>query len=512
MFSDSEPTPLRIGIGGIHIECSTFTPHVTRDDDFDVRRGDDLLARYPFIAGGPARWAEGVDWVPLVHARAVPGGPVAPDTYQRLKAELLDRLAQAGPLDGVLLDLHGAMFVPGYDDIEADLVAAVRRRVGEGTLLSAATDLHGNVTEELASYLDLATAHRLAPHEDAWLTRERAARLLVDCLRRQVRPVMAWVRVPVLLPGEKTSTRREPARSLYAGLADIERLPGVLDAAIWVGYAWADEPRSSAAVVVTGTGEEVVLAQAARLAERYWAVRDEFEFVGPTGTAEEAIAAALDSPQWPFVISDSGDNPTAGGAGDVPYLLAKLLADHAIARLDRGVIYASIVDPAAVHACAQAGLGAQVELSVGGRLDTGHGQPARVSGQVRALVDDEAGGQVAVVAAGAVQVILTSRRKPYHLIEDFTRLGLDPHRVGVVVVKIGYLEPELQQLAQGWMIALTPGGVDQDLLRLGHRRLVRPLYPFDPDMPAPDLRPRLVPGRPRPVPGASPDPALPWGS
>ena len=490
---------LRIGIGGIHIECSTFTPHLSTDDDFDVRRGEDLLARYPFIGGGGGgeSWVDGVEWVPLLHARAVPGGPVAPETYQRLAGELLARLAEAsaaGPLDGILLDIHGAMHVAGRDDIEAELAVEVRRVAGRDCLISGSTDLHGSVTEELVRPLDLLTAYRMAPHEDQWISRERAARLLVECLRRGVRPVKAWVRVPILLPGEKTSTRVEPARSLYRRLEDVERVPGVLDAAIWVGYAWADEPRSAAAVVVTGTDADVVLGQARELAERYWAVRDEFGFVGPTGTAEEAIVAALASAERPFVISDSGDNPTAGGAGDVPYLLSKLLALQA----DRSIIYASIVDPEAVAACGAAGVGGQVDLRVGGRLDDRHGGPTPLAGRVRSLVDDPAGGPVAVVSAGgagragSVEVILTSRRKPYHLVDDFARLGLDPHAADVLVVKIGYLEPELQRLARGWMIALTPGGVDQDLLRLGHRRLIRPLHPFDRDMPEPDLTPRLV--------------------
>ena len=476
----------RVGIGGIHIECSTFTRHVTRDEDFTIRRGDELLARYSFADPGTAQW------VPLMHARAVPGGPVHPDTYHRLRAELVGRLRAAGPLDGLVLDIHGAMHVPGYDDVEADLAAAVRTAVGPACLVSAALDLHGSVTAALVSEVDLITAHRLAPHEDEWLTRARAARVLLECLRRGVRPVTAWVRVPVLLPGEKTSTRMEPARSLWASLAEVERVPGVLDAAIWVGYAWADEPRSAAAVVVSGTDENAVLGQAEALAARYWAVRDAFVFVGPTGTAEEAVDAALASPRRPFVISDSGDNPTAGGAGDVPYLLARLLARDEFRGGRRSAIVASLVDPLAVMECAAAGMDAEVEVSVGGHADPGHGRPVPVRGQVQALVDDPAGGLVAVLAVGGVRLVLTSRRRPYHQIADFTGLGLDPHAADVVVVKIGYLEPELRRLARGWMIALTPGGVDQDLTRLDYRRLNRPLHPFDPTMPDPDLRPRLL--------------------
>jgi microcystin degradation protein MlrC len=427
--------------------------------------------------------------VPLVHARAVPGGSVDPATYDRLEAELVERLRQAaatgGLLDGLLFDIHGAMHVVGRHDIEADLAAAVRAAVGPDCLISTPTDLHGSVTAELVARLDLLTAHRLAPHEDEWETRVRAARLLVRCLREGIRPALAYVRIPVLLPGEKTSTREEPARGIYGSLADIEQLPGVLDAALWVGYAWADEPRSAAAAVLTGTDETVLRAEAAKLAARYWAARDVFEFVGPTATAAEAVTLAVDSEARPFVISDSGDNPTAGGGGDTADLLALLLADPRIAERGLPTTYAGVFDPAAVAACAAAGVGGPVDVPVGGHLEGATGRPARLVGTVAFLTDDDvtadgqSRGAMAVVTAGPVSVVLTARRKPFHKTADFTRLGLDPFGAAIVVVKIGYLEPELHELAAGWIIALTPGGVDQDLLRLGHRELARPLHPFD---------------------------------
>src|SRR2546430_16420258 len=161
----------RIGIAGIHIESSTFSPHRAGAADFDVRRGSDLLERSPFLSG-PGFEA---DWVGLLHARALPGGPVLADTYARLAAELLERLEAALPLDGVFLDIHGAMSVDGLEDSEARLVSEVRDLVGPECLLSAGMDLHGNMSRELIGLLDLATAHRMAPHEDAPLTRRRAA-------------------------------------------------------------------------------------------------------------------------------------------------------------------------------------------------------------------------------------------------------------------------------------------------------------------------------------------------
>src|SRR5699024_4436908 len=144
---------------------------------------------------------------------------------------------------------------------------------------------------------------------------------------RARRPHLAWLQVPVLLPGEKTSTRLDPAKSLYGRIPEIEERDGILDASIWVGYAWADEPRCQAAVVVMGDDRAAIAEAAEDLARRYWQARDEFVFVGPTATLGEALDEALaEGAPRPFVISDSGDNPTAGGAGDVSWSLTGLLA------------------------------------------------------------------------------------------------------------------------------------------------------------------------------------------
>ena len=478
----------RIGIAGIAIESSTFSPHRTGLADFNVTRDDALLARYEWLSGEPAAWAAEAEWVPLLHARSLPGGAVEADVYGQLKAEIVRRAAEAGPLDGLFFDIHGAMSVVGMTDAETDLARALRKALGDRVLISASMDLHGNVSRELATLCDLITCYRMAPHEDAWESRERAARNLVSRLRDGGKPELAWVHVPVLLPGEKTSTRLEPAKSIYHRVGEIAESRGVLDAAVWVGYAWADEPRCQAAVVVTGDDRDVITAYAAELARSYWDARDRFEFVAPTGSFAECLAAAAASDKRPFFISDSGDNPTAGGAGDVSWSLGELLA----APPDADVIYASITDPAAVAAAATAGVGGEVTVDAGGKIDSRPSGPVRLTGTVRSLLrDDPVGGDIAVIEAGRLSVILTSRRKPYHVIADFAALGLSPHKADIVIVKIGYLEPELYDAAADWLLALTPGGVDQDLLRLGHHHLAGQVFPFDTSLTAPDLTPWL---------------------
>ncbi|HEY8455267.1 MAG TPA: M81 family metallopeptidase [Actinopolymorphaceae bacterium] len=491
----STPGRLRIGIGGLATESSTFASHRTTLDDFRVLRGEELADRYPFLDG----WQlpeTAAGFVPLLHASALPGGQVTPDTYDTLEAELLSRLETAlesGPLDGFYLDLHGAMAVEGRRDIEARLARRIRAMVGEDCLISASLDLHGQVSYELIQAVDLLTAYRTAPHVDYVETRERAVRNLVHCLETGTRPLRAWVRVPVLLPGEKTSTRVEPARSIYASLQDTEQLPGILDASLLVGYAWADEPRSAATVVVTGTERDVVAAEAQRLARAWWNARDQFAFCAPAGTPDWCIAQALASDERPFFVSDSGDNPTAGGSNDVAAMLAQLLATPELASGQRSAIWASCVAPDAVRRCVEHGVGADLTVDIGGVF--GGGEPVRLHGRVTFVKPaDPVGGDIAVVQSGGISAVLTSRRKPFHYVADLTDLGLDPARHDLTAVKIGYLQPDLYRAARGWVLALTPGGVNQDLHSLEFHHVQRPIHPLDTDFATgePDFTPVIL--------------------
>ncbi|KAB7789728.1 M81 family metallopeptidase [Bifidobacterium leontopitheci] len=493
-----------IAVAGLAIEASTFSPARTEAAAFHPRRGDEVFDAYPFMSpGSPLR--EAADWHGALVGRALPGGIVTRDAFESLTAEMLERLrgiiADHGPLDGLWFDIHGAMTVEGLDDAETVLLRRVREVIGPDVLVSSSMDLHGNVSADFVRLTDLITCYRMAPHEDELETKERATRNLVQRLRDHAgRPFKAWVPVPVLLPGEKTSTRVEPAKSIYRHVGEVAERPGVLDAAVWVGYAWADEPRNQAAVVVTGDDRDAVSAGAEELAAMFWAARDEFAFVAPTGTLDECLDAALRSDVRPYFISDSGDNPTAGGAGDVTWTLQRLLDDPRVTGLGQGaaesprtVIYASLPAPEAVRTAVEAGVGATVTVTGGAAVDDLHAGPVTMTGVVHAIRygDRDAKTEV-VLRVGGLHVILTELRKPYHHEHDFTDLDLDPRHADIVIVKIGYLEPELFDMAADWMMALTPGGVDQDLIRLGHHRIQRPMVPYDPGDFTPDLHARMI--------------------
>ena len=485
----------RIAIAGLGIESSTFSPATTDEAAFYPKTGEEIFDRYPFFAADSIN-RKRADWVPLLIGKSLPGGIVTREAYESLVTKTLDMMRENGPFDGLFFDIHGAMSVEGIDDAEGDLISRIREVIGADVLISTSMDLHGNVSETLAMHSDLITCYRMAPHEDALESKKRAVDNLLERLETgKGKPAYkAWIPVPILLPGEKTSTRIEPGKSLYAQVPGVADIPGVIDAAIWIGYAWADEPRNHAVVMVTGDDQEAVTSGAEKLAQAFWSVRNEFEFVAPTTTLEDALAQALSAEKTPFIISDMGDNPTAGGAGDVTHTLNELLLRPEFKSADGPeLIYASIPGPELIENALKAGVGATVEGHVGAIVDDRFAGPIKLSGTVTAIKEGDRDAEVEVVVkTGSVSVIVTKKRKPYHYEKDFTDLNLDPRNADIVVVKIGYLVPELYDMRGGWVMALTPGGVDQDLDRLGYKRIKRPMFPIDKDMADPDLSARLI--------------------
>lgn len=493
--SSQEKLP-RIAIAGLGIESSTFSPALTQEEAFHAKYGEQVYTSYPFFAADSTLRKQAV-WVPALVGKSLPGGAVTREAYESLVAKILDSLKKNGPFDGLFFDIHGAMSVVGLEDPEGDLISRIRKVIGTKTLISTSMDLHGNVSWRLAQHTDLITCYRMAPHEDAMETKRRAVQNLIDRIKSgKGKPAYkAWIPIPVLLPGEKTSTRIEPAKTVYKAVAPAAAQAGVIDAAIWVGYAWADEPRNHAVVMVTGDDKAVVTRTAEQLARSFWDARMGYAFVAPTGDLKECLDKALASSKHPFFISDSGDNPTAGGAGDVTWTLTQILARPEFQSANGpSLIYASIPGPDLVEKAIAAGVGKEVDGLAGAKVDARYAPPVRLKGTVESIVHGDRDAVVEVVVrVGSVHVIVTQKRKPYHKEGDFTRLGLNPRKSDIVVVKIGYLEPELYNMRADWLLALTPGGVDQNLERLPYKRIERPMFPLDRDMKDPDLSARLVP-------------------
>ena len=486
----------RIAIAGLAIESSTFSPAKTLEPDFKARIGDDVFSYYPFLQKDSIN-RQKAEWIPTLRGHALPGGIVTREAYESLVTKTLKRLKDNLPYDGLFFDIHGAMSVEGIDDPEGDFIKRVREVVGYDTLISTSMDPHGNVSHELAKETDLITAYRMSPHEDAIESKRRAVTNLIERLESgKGKPLYkSRIKVPILLPGEKTSTRIEPGKSLYAKVDPETKKEGVIDAAIWMGYPWADEPRNHGVVVVYGDNKEEVKKSSEYLAESFWNVKNDFEFVAPVGTLNESVNLALNSETKPFIISDMGDNPTAGGAGDVTWTLDKLLNRKEFKdKNGPSLIYASIPGPKLIDNAKDLKVGDYVEGYVGADVDSRFSPPILLKGIIKSIKKGDVNAKTEIVIkTGSINVIVTEKRKPYHYTKDFTDLNLNPSESDIVVVKIGYLVPELYNINKGWIMALTPGGVDQDLYRLDYKRIERPMFPIDKFTEEPDLKAVFIP-------------------
>ena len=460
----------RIAFGGIGIESSTYSHIRARMEDFTILRGDQATEnqRFQFLK------RYGMRFMPTLVATAVPDGPVAKETYAQIKAEFLGRLKSLLPLDGLYLPMHGAMFVEGMQDAEGDWYESARKLVGPNCLMSASYDLHGNISKRIIDNLDMLSAFRTAPHIDREETMLRATDMLVHCIEGKIHPTLMWAPIPVLMPGERSSTEWDPGKRLWAQLPELNKMLGVLDVSMLVGYVWADEPRSTASVVITGTNPANEKKIAIDLAQQYWDARKEFSFGTEVCSLEDCVKKAMEATTQPAILADSGDNPTGGGNGDQATVLEALLKAKA-----ENVVFAGITDRPATGAAYKAGVGATVPLSIGATLDPLASKPVKAQAKVKFLLDEkDPAKREAVVQIDGVTLVLSSYRRPYHDIVDFTRLGLEPKSFKIIVVKSGYLSPELKPIANPSLMALTDGAINQDIVHLPANKYRKPTYPF----------------------------------
>ena len=483
----AQPKRPRIGIAGIQIENSTFSPAIQHS--LRTREGAAMMAAYPYLHTD-SLMGKTVEWLPALIASGG-SGIVTREAYDTAVNRALEMIQANMPYDAFFFHIHGACSVQGLTDPEGDFLEKIRTIIGNDALVSTSMDLHGSVTLSLAENTDLITTFRMAPHDDARISIRRAVVNLYDRLMLgQGRPAYkAWVAVPILLPGERTSTRVEPAKSLYALVPEVEALPGVLDAGIWISYVWADNPRNQGIVMVVGDDKEQVGSSAKMLAEKFWSVRHQFDFETTTKTLEECLDVALVSSKKPFFISDMGDNPSGGGAGDVTWTLARLLKRPELqSPTGKHVIYASIPGPEMIAAAQKAGVGGHVEAMVGAIEDFRFEGPVKLSGIVTFTSE-----QRAVIKSGSVSVIVTERPVSFQSEQAMTSIGLNPREADIVMVKQGYLVPAWYNMQADWLMAHTRGGVDQDVANLPYKHIIRPMYPMDPNMEDPALNVIFVP-------------------
>ena len=473
-------TARRVALAGFVHESNSFAPTPAGLDAFrhgggylPLSRGQEILDRAQGvnlpICGAVEHGAQ-ADWtmIPTLYAGALPSAPVTAEAYRLLGDEIVERLLaghREAPLDGVFLDLHGAMVAEGEPDGEGALLARLRAGLGPDVKIVAALDLHGNITPKMVDAADMLVGFRTYPHVDMRDTGARAA-LQLDRLMAGAPCFKAFRQIDFLIPISWQSTLMQPGQRLYAG-ASAEERDGVASVSLFMGFPAADFEDCGPSVIAYADTQAGADGACARVAAAVEAAEDEFngEAFAPQEGVRRAMALAQGATK-PVVLADSQDNPGAGGDSDTTGMLRALIACDA----QRAAIGLMVDREAAAQAHA-AGEGAELTLTLGGRSRIAGDAPFTHRFVVEKLSDGRfvatgpfyAGahmelGPSACLRTGGVRVVLTSEKTQLADREMFRFVGVQPEDQAILVVKSSvHFRADFQPYAETILTCVAPG-------------------------------------------------------
>jgi microcystin degradation protein MlrC len=438
---------MKVFAGGIATETNTFAPFPTAMADYDVIRpgeletGSTVAGFEQTIRIWNAESAEcGWEFAFGLFAFAQPAGVTLRAVYESLRDEFLTALESAMPVDIVLLCLHGAMVADGYDDCETDIIARVRDIVGPAATIGVELDLHCDVTALMIEQTDVIVLFKEYPHTDIGERAFDLFRIIADCAKGKVRPVMAMFDCRMI---GMYLTPFEPMRSFVDDMTAMEGQNGVLSLSVVHCFPWGDVPTTGTQILaVTDNDHELANRIAEELGRKFFDLRHELQV--DSLDMHSALDKALSSPDGPVVVADQADNAGGGAPSDSTFVLRELIHRKA-GNAALGMIW----DPIAVQTAIAAGEGATFDLRLGGKMGPMSGDPLDLSVTVTAIVPDmiqewpqgnappmqcPVGNAVALHCQG-IDIVVNSRRSQVFSPQVFSKCGIDPMQRQLLVVK-----------------------------------------------------------------------------
>jgi len=484
---------MRIAIGGFQHETNTFAPVKATFDDFQrqdgwpaLSRGDALLTaidgvHLPVAGAATVLRDKGFDLVPLLWCSATPSAHVDRDAFEQIARWICDDIRAALPLDGIYLDLHGAMVCDHVQDGEGTLLAAIRDIVGPTLPIAVSLDLHANVTEEMVRHASVIEIYRTYPHVDMGDTGARAASRLIELLQGAGSFAKAFRRPDFCIPLNWGCTLVDPAQSLYERVPALtnEEVPSL---SVACGFPLADIGEMGPGIVAYGHSQQAADIAAMAMLEDLEDRRTAFS--GALFDPRTAVRRAQDMAReanGPVVLADTQDNPGGGGPGDTTGLLRALIDEGA-----RGAVLGLLTDPQCAQTCHETGVGGRLTLALGGKLYPGD-TPLVASCTVLALGDGRFTatgpmwggsrmdlGPMALVETDGVRVIIASKAMQAGDRSMFRHLGLEPADLPIMALKSSvHFRADFQPIAREILIVEAPGPVHADPAKLDFRLLRR---------------------------------------
>lgn len=473
----------RVALAGFLHETNTFAPSRATFANFEqgggylpICRGDEIFARARgvnlSVSGVMAHGeANGWEMVPTVWTGAIPSAHVGRDAFERIAGEIVERIASAGPLDGVYLDLHGAMVCEHLDDGEGELIARVRAVVGAGVPIAVSLDLHGNVTPQMVEEADVLVAFRTYPHVDMAETGRRTA-VQLDALMARGKPfAKAFHRLPFLIPIPWQCTGLEPAQTIYREVAALEG-GDVASTSLLMGFPAADFEGCAPVALAYGATQEAADRAAGSIFDRMTA--SESAFAGRAYSPDEGVREAMRIAQTarrPVVIADTQDNPGAGGDSDTTGMLRALLANGA----NRAAI-GIIVDPEAAQKAHEAGEGADVALALGGKSGVAGDTPFEGRFRVQKLSNGDVHatgpyyggthlnlGPSACLVIDGVSIAVATHKAQMADQAMYRFVGIEPREQAILVNKSSvHFRADFEPIAETILVCTAPGPMPLD--------------------------------------------------
>ena len=476
----------RIAVGGVQHETNVFAPYqagyevfAQRDEWPPLSRGEQMLdevrgVNLPVTGAIERLEALGHEIVPLLWCSATPSAHVTEDAFERISAMMLETLHESTLIDGVLLDLHGAMVCAHVADGDGELLRRIRKTVGVATPVVATLDLHANISDAMVAEASVLEAFRTYPHVDMRDTGVRAADHLDLLLKQGLTryPATAIRRTGFLIPPVWGCTLVDPARSIYQHLCNQTQAK-VRGISLACGFPLSDVPEAGPAIVAYGFDETSVNEAADSLMAEIEGRESEFD--GQLYSVEEAVTEAIRlsaSAKGPVILTDNQDNPGGGGPGDTTEILRALVLHNA-----EDTVVGVICDPQAVESAHTTGTSTRINISLGGKSGYPGSQPYTAEYQVLAVSDgrfratgpmlDGAEidlGPTALLEVGGVRVVVGSKTVQTMDQSMFRHLDIEPARQKIIAIKSSvHFRNDFQAICAAVLPVISPGPVIVDL-------------------------------------------------
>ena len=468
----------RVALAGFLHETNTFAPTKARMDDFvqgggymPFARGQALIDQGRDInlgIGGAIKFGESGNWdmVPILWAGAIPSAHVCKNAFELITTEIISGIVAAGPLDGIFLDLHGAMVAEHEDDGEGCLLMRLRDAVGPDVPIVAALDLHGNITRDMVDAADVLVGFRTYPHVDMALTGTRAAAQLDKLMARGAPFAKAFRRLPFLVPIAWQSTRAQPGQGIY-DLVSRAETGQVASTSFFFGFPAADFPGCGPTVVCYGE-TQLAADGAADTIERA-VLAAEPALAGQTYDPDEGVIKAMRIAQKatrPVIIADTQDNPGAGGDSNTTGMLRALVRQDA-----QRAALGNMVDPTAAAKAHDAGVGAHIDIALGGFSNVVGDAPFEGRFTVEAVSDGKliaSGpfyggapldlGLSACLRIGGVRIVVISHKAQMADQQMYRFVGIEPTDQAILVNKSSvHFRADFDAIAETILVCTAPG-------------------------------------------------------